>query len=413
MASSKYNWNDVLWSDMNNSSWTQFISSLIVTFLIMMVYRKLVDNRRINFAERLYLRNKYTPLQFESDLISGISLPYQYFEQLSAFHLNSMRKSSIPIPSLNCPALQCPFMVVKNTFQIKAVGDEPDQSYHVQFQCQSIQDCEIEYVIHSDITLKEIEQILIKQQNINSNGNNLDIQKSSDNRQEQVELQQTKSQSSRKFQLKQGVNDISIPLQQQRIENNSSVTSLIELKIVKDTRFQIVFIAQGQLRQDADPEERRRSASINDVQFNLQHEQMLIQDNETEQWLLLEDIFISSSQSMKSLQSLDNKGTAINLPQCVVCLSDYARIITLPCRHNCMCFDCFKLPQQQVAQRADDGHLEVQQQQARVTQCVACRAEILGWVEIQDSPAVSQIPPPNGLVASTARSADTQSQQAQ
>ncbi|KAI3642360.1 hypothetical protein MP228_011915 [Amoeboaphelidium protococcarum] len=413
MASSKYNWNDVLWSDMNSSSWTQFISSLIVTFLIMMVYRKLVDNRRINFAERLYLRNKYTTLQFESDLISGISLPYQYFKQLSAFHLNAMRKSSIPIPQLSCPSLQCPFVVAKNTFQIKAIGDDPDQSYHVQLQCQSVQDCEIEYVFHHDITVKEFEKILIKQQNSNFNGNNLDIQKSSDNRQEQVELQKIRSQSSSKVQLKQGVNDISIPLQQQKFDKNSSVTSLIELSIVNDTRFRMVFIAQGQLRQDADHGERRRSASINDVHFNLQHEQMLIQDNETEQWLLLEDIFISSSQSMKSLQSLENKGTSLNLPQCVVCLSDYARIITLPCRHNCMCLDCFKLPQSQVAQRTDDGFFEAQQQQSRVTQCVACRAEIQGWVEIEDSPASFQVVPLNSLVASTARSANTQSQQAQ
>lgn len=65
------------------------------------------------------------------------------------------------------------------------------------------------------------------------------------------------------------------------------------------------------------------------------------------------------------------------LPQCVVCLSDVARVIVLPCRHQCMCLDCFK---------SMDGEDVL----VRVHQCPICRVNVRAWVEtLQDLTARS------------------------
>jgi hypothetical protein len=120
---------------------------------------------------------------------------------------------------------------------------------------------------------------------------------------------------------------------------------------------------------------------------------------------ILEELFLANGTA-GSRQKLDGEDDA----QCVVCLSDPAQIIILPCRHLCVCLDCWKgtsnQPEPQPpAPISDTPSLSVSNEPAlemhsiissnsavtrsQFTQCPVCRSSVKSWVEMQQ---VSQWP---------------------
>ena len=125
-------------------------------------------------------------------------------------------------------------------------------------------------------------------------------------------------------------------------------------------------------------------------------------------WLLVDDLY-SSSGSISALNAeIENSDKT---PQCVVCLCDPAVICILPCRHVCMCLDCWKTgdgtqaaanenqnPQSQNTtntprqrMRLDDnrpieyqdsGHDNQERATLKCPNCPVCRGSVSSWIEI-------------------------------
>lgn len=127
-------------------------------------------------------------------------------------------------------------------------------------------------------------------------------------------------------------------------------------------------------------------------------------NGETElKWLEIDELFKTTENASKedlaansphhSTTSLSVESKDDSPPQCCVCLSDEATILILPCRHVCMCTDCFQGSSDEAQQQQTRQAKQVQTRQAaencefiqvNVTCniCPVCRTKVRSWVEI-------------------------------
>jgi hypothetical protein len=138
---------------------------------------------------------------------------------------------------------------------------------------------------------------------------------------------------------------------------------------------------------------------------------------ETYKWFDCEELFGTTSTSKQNLadaEKQNNKNSSDEEPvesphhsttslsensnealQCCVCLSDPATIMMLPCRHVCMCFDCFRGMEEDegtetAGSQADRmkrdweaaESCEYVQVNVSCNQCPVCRSKVKAWVEI-------------------------------
>ncbi len=139
-------------------------------------------------------------------------------------------------------------------------------------------------------------------------------------------------------------------------------------------------------------------------------------NNHQPSWYTLDELYGPSS----SIHSLDRLSAAPeDQPQCVICLSDPAHLLILPCRHLCMCLDCWKnsglesappsagapttsntnepISNRSRTQEEEGYGIENAQprtnayeldsldgKETKWTSCPVCRGDVRGWIEMSE-----------------------------
>lgn len=111
-------------------------------------------------------------------------------------------------------------------------------------------------------------------------------------------------------------------------ENNEQVRDTSPIRSEAHVQADVTLVSK--------PESQKQEFSI--VSFTQCVRSSMIDSSKTPEWVSLDEIYGGSS-SIQSLDRIDE--TSEEQPQCVVCLSDAAQLFILPCRHLCLCMDCW------------------------------------------------------------------------